>query len=93
MARALLILACAAIAAVALPAILLPLAGPAQAARVFFLERPDPAALPEGVDIDRWNGNQAVLVGVDARAARELYAGGALLVYPVRSTGCLTLTK
>ena len=42
---------------------------------------------------DRWNGRQAILVGVDARAARELYANGALIVYPVQSRGCLVLSQ
>ena len=91
MARALLLTACAALAAIALPAIVLPFAGPAQAARVVFLDRPDLSALPDGVAIDRWNGRQAILSGVDARAARMLYAQGAVLVYPVRTTGCLSL--
>ena len=43
----------AATAAIALPALVLPLAGPAQAARVVFLDRPDLSALPEGVAIAR----------------------------------------
>jgi hypothetical protein len=89
--RALLLTSMAAIVAVALPALVLPLAGPAQAARVVFLERPDLSILPEGVTIDRWNGRQAVLAGVDAGAARALYARGAVVVYPLRSTGCLSL--
>ena len=83
--------ACAALAAVMLPAIVLPFAGPAQAARVVFFDMPDVSALPDGVTIDRWNGHQAVLSGVDAEAARQLYAQGAVLVYPVRTTGCLSL--
>ena len=83
----------AATAAIALPALVLPLAGPAQAARVVFLDRPDLSALPEGVAIDRWNGRQAILAGVDARAARALYARGAVIVYPVRTTGCFSLAR
>jgi hypothetical protein len=90
--RALWLTFAAALAAIALPAVILPLAGPAKAARVVFLEEPNPADLPQGVTVDRWNGRQAVLAGVDASAARALYAQGAVLVYPVRSTGCLTLS-
>jgi hypothetical protein len=91
--RAILLTTLAAAAAIALPALVLPLAGPAQAARVIFLETPDLSTLPAGVTIDRWNGRQAVLAGVDARAARALYAQGAVIVYPVRSTGCLSLSQ
>lgn len=90
--RALLISASAAIVAIALPAVILPLAGPGQAARVIFLSRPDPSTLPDGVAIDRWDGWQAVLSGVDAKAARDLYAKGAVIVYPLRTTGCLALS-
>lgn len=92
MGRALLLTACAALAALALPAVVLPFAGPAQAARVVFLDLPDVSILPDGVTIDRWNGHQAVLSGVDAEAARALYSRGAVLVYPVRMTGCLSLS-
>ncbi|MGV3552940.1 hypothetical protein [Rhizobium sp.] len=83
----------AALAAILVPAIVLPLAGPAQAARVVFLDTPDLADLPDGVTIDRWSGRQAVLAGVDAEAARALYAQGAILVYPMRGTGCLSLPQ
>jgi hypothetical protein len=83
----------AAVTAIALPVLVLPLSGPARAARVVFLQKPDPSALPEGVTIDRWNGWQMVLAGVDAQAARMLYANGALIVYPVRSAGCLSLLQ
>ena len=93
MVRALLLTACAAIAAVTLPAVVLPAVGPAQAARVVFLDIPDLSSLPDGVTIDRWNGRQVVLAGVDAKVARALYARGALLVYPVRSAGCLSLSQ
>lgn len=93
MLRALSLIAVAAIAAISLPALVLPLAGPARAARVVFLTPPDPSALPEGVAIDRWNGRQAILFGVDARAARALYAKGAVIVYPVRAAGCIALSQ
>ena len=93
MVRAFLLTALAAITAIALPAVVLPLAGPAQAARVLFLKKPDLSTLPEGVTIDRWNGRQAILAGVDAQAARELYAKGAVMIYPLRGAGCLALTR
>lgn len=93
MARVMVLTLAAAIAAITLPALVLPLAGPAQTARVVFFDKPDLSALPDGVSIDRWNGRQVVLAGVDARAARELYANGALIVYPVRGTGCLALSR
>ena len=93
MVRAFVLMTLAAAAAIALPALVLPLAGPAQAARVVFLEKPDLSTLPDGVTIDRWNGRQAILAGVDAEAARALYAKGAVIVYPVRSTGCLSLSQ
>lgn len=91
MVRALSLAAFAAFAAITLPVLVLPLAGPPRAARVVFLTEPDPSALPDGVTIDSWNGRQMLLAGVGAGAARELYASGALIVYPIGSTGCLTL--
>ena len=93
MIRTLLLTVVAALAAVALPVLVLPLAGPARAARVVFLKRADISILPDGVTIDRWNGRQAILAGVDARAARELYANGALIVYPVQDVGCIALSQ
>lgn len=80
-----------ALAAIVLPMVVLPLAGPARAARVVFLSRPDPSLLPAGVSIDRLSGHQAVLSGVDAKAARALYGLGAVMVYPIRSAGCFAL--
>lgn len=85
--------ACAALVAIAMPALVLPVAGPFQAARVIFLMTPDLSTLPPGVTIDRWQGRHAVLGGVDARVARALYAQGAFMVYPVRSRGCLALSQ
>jgi hypothetical protein len=90
--RTLQLMAFAAVGAVALPAVVLPVAGPAAAARVFFVAMPDVSNLPEGVTIDRWDGHQAVLVGVDAAAARALYGAGAAFIYPVRMAGCLSLS-
>ena len=75
--------------AVLLPAAILPAAGPARSARVVFAESPDPAGLPAGLSIESWDGHFAVLQGVDAAAARRLYAWGAVIVYPVRPSGCI----
>ncbi|MCB1447539.1 MAG: hypothetical protein KDJ87_17565 [Rhizobiaceae bacterium] len=83
----------AAMAAIAAPAVVLPMAGPSGAARVIFLRAPDPSALPAGISIDRWNGRRATLTGVDAAVARRLYGLGALIVYPLRRTGCLSLSQ
>ena len=79
-----------AVAAILLPAAILPVAGPVQAARVVFAGVPDPTRLPPGVSIERWDGWHAVLGGVGANAARMLYASGALAVYPVQQpSGCV----
>lgn len=91
-ARMPLLIAAVALSAVALPALVLPLAGPTGAAHIVFLRSPDPAELPDGVTIARWDGRQAVLSGVDAEAARSLYRLGALMVYPLRSAGCLAMS-
>lgn len=79
------------VGAVLLPVMILPAAGPAQSARVVFLKSPDPASLPEGLSIESWDGHFAVLQGVDAAAARQLYAWGAVMVYPVRASGCIPI--
>jgi hypothetical protein len=52
-----------------------------------------PTDLPEGVEMLDWDGGQARLEGVDARAARQLYARGALLVLPERAGGCIALSS
>jgi hypothetical protein len=92
-ARLALLIVAMALGAITLPAIVLPLTGPARAARVVFLRAPDPSLLPAGVSIDRWRGRNAILSGVDAEAARALYGLGAVMVYPIRSAGCLALTE
>lgn len=84
------VVAMAVVVGIAVPAVVLPVAGPSGAVRAVFLSEPDPSALPEGVSIDIW-GRSAVLGGVDARAARALYAMGAVMVYPVRVHGCVAL--
>jgi len=91
-ARMPILIAGVALLAVALPALVLPLAGPAGAAHIVFLQSPDPSKLPAGVSIARWDGRQAVLSGVDAEAARALYRLGAIMVYPLRSAGCLAMS-
>ena len=78
-----------ALIAMLLPMLILPLAGPAQAARIVFATAIDPARLPEGITIENWDGRYMVLNGVDAAAARKLYALGAAFVYPVRPSGCI----
>jgi len=78
-------------AAILLPAVILPAAGPAQSARVVFARSLDPAGLPEGLSIESWDGHFAVLQGVDATGARRLYAWGAVIVYPVRPSGCIPI--
>lgn len=77
--------------AMLLPAAILPVAGPAQSARVVFAWVADPMALPDGLAVERWDGRVAVLAGVDAAAARKLYSLGALIVYPVRAGGCVSV--
>ena len=84
------VIAMGTVAGIAMPAVVLPMAGPPGPVRVVFLTDPDPASLPDGVSIDTW-GKAAVLGGVDARAARALYAMGAVVVYPVRTHGCVAL--
>jgi hypothetical protein len=82
----------AALAAIALPAVVLPLAGPSHSALVVFPGAVDPSTLPDGIAIESWGGRTVRLVGVDARAARALYGLGAIFVYPVRAAGCLELS-
>jgi hypothetical protein len=52
-----------------------------------------PEDLPQGVEMLEWNGGQARLEGVDARAARQLYRRGALLILPERAGGCIALSS
>ncbi|MCV3763998.1 hypothetical protein [Rhizobium sp. TRM95796] len=52
-----------------------------------------PNELPEGVEMLDWSGGQARLEGVDARAARQLYRRGALLILPERPGGCIALSS
>ena len=79
--------------AMLLPVVILPAAGKAQTAQVYFAAAPDLRSLPKGVAILEWSAGGASLTGVDAAAARALYRLGALIVYPVRAGGCLGLRK
>ncbi|EJZ21543.1 hypothetical protein NE852_10335 [Rhizobium sp. Pop5] len=63
--------------------------GEAPAAMVFTVRGMDPAALPDGVAILRWDRGFAVVTGERADYIRALYVNGAFLVLPVRKGGCL----
>lgn len=52
-----------------------------------------PENLPAGVEMLDWSEGQARLEGVDARAARQLYRRGALLVLPEGPGGCIALSS
>lgn len=52
-----------------------------------------PDDLPAGVEMLDWSDGQARLEGVDARAARQLYGRGALLILPERAGGCIALSS
>jgi hypothetical protein len=80
-------------AAIALPAIILPLAGEPQAVVVVFARTVDPERLPRTVTILSWSDRVAKLDGIDAITARRLYAEGAALVMPYRKSGCMSYRK
>ena len=80
-------------AAMCVPAIILVVAGGSQTAAVVFARKPDPAALPGTVSILSWSGRIARLDGVDAESARALHAAGAVLVMPMRKSGCISYRK
>jgi hypothetical protein len=82
-----------AIAAMALPALILPVAGQPQSAIVIFAGAVDPGNLPQEVTILNWDRHIARLDGVDAVTARRLYAEGAVLVMPFRKSGCISYRK
>lgn len=63
--------------------------GDAPAAMVFAPSGIAPASLPEGVRILRWGKNFFTVTGDRPGYVRALYASGALLVLPVRKSGCL----
>jgi hypothetical protein len=82
-----------AMAAMAIPALILPVAGRAQSVFVLFADSPDPEALPPRVTILAWQDHWARLDNVSAKAVRTLYAQGALFIMPIRKSGCLSLRK
>jgi len=80
-------------AAMALPSVILPIAGRAEPALAFFAASPDPSRLPPEVTILGWQDHWARLDNIDAAGARALYAQGALFVMPIRRSGCVSLRK
>lgn len=80
-------------AAIALPAIILPLAGKPQSVIVVFARTIDPQSLPRSVSILSWSDRVAKLDGIDAVTARRLYKEGAALVMPYRKSGCMSYRK
>ncbi|MBB3389288.1 hypothetical protein FHT82_002028 [Rhizobium sp. BK275] len=84
--------AIAVIAAVfALFAVVFAATGAAPAAMVFPAGSIEPDALPEGISILRWGRGFAVVTSERSDYVRALYGRGALLVLPLRKSGCLTL--
>ncbi|QWW69480.1 hypothetical protein KQ933_07185 [Rhizobium sp. WYJ-E13] len=84
--------AIAVIAAVfALAAVVFAATGEAPAAMVFPAGSIEPAALPEGVSILRWGRGFTVVTSERSDYVRALYGRGALLVLPLRKSGCLSL--
>jgi hypothetical protein len=85
------ILAGLAAAVIALQSAVLAFASSPQTVRVWFAHL-TPGDLPDDVKIVDWQAHSAQLDGVSARAARILYARGALLILPVRRISCLTIS-
>ena len=79
--------------AMALPSLILPVAGRGEPALVFFAASPDPSQLPPNATILGWQDHWARLDNVDAAGARALYAQGALFVMPIRKSGCVSLRR
>lgn len=65
--------------------------GKAPAAMVFSPHTIDPGSLPEGVSILRWGKGFVVVTSERSDYVSALYRKGALLVLPVRKSGCLAL--
>jgi hypothetical protein len=76
-----------------IPALILPVSGRVDSVFVVFADRLDPGALPPRVTILAWQDHWARLDNVSAKAARTLYAQGALFILPIRKIGCLSLRK
>lgn len=79
--------------AMALPSVVLPIAGRAEPALAFFAASPDPSRLPPEVTIFGWQDHWARLDNIDAAGARALYAQGALFIMPIRKSGCISLRR
>jgi hypothetical protein len=82
-----------AIVAMALPAVILAATGGPQPAIVIFTRPVNPDSLPGDITILSWSEHVARLDGIDAAAARRLYAKGAALVMPSRKSGCMSYRK
>jgi hypothetical protein len=65
--------------------------GEAPAAMVFPAGSIEPGSLPEGASILRWGRSFAVVTSERSDYVRALYGKGALLVLPLRKSGCLAL--
>ena len=65
--------------------------GEAPAAMVFPAGSIEPGSLPEGASILRWGRSFAVVTSERSDYVRALYGKGALLVLPLRQSGCLAL--
>lgn len=65
--------------------------GEAPAAMVFPAGSIEPGSLPEDASILRWNRSFAVVTSERSDYVRALYGKGALLVLPLRKSGCLAL--
>jgi hypothetical protein len=84
--------AIAVVAAVfALFALVFAATGEAPAAMVFSARGIKPGALPEGVSILQWGRGYVVVTGERSDYVRALYGRGAILVLPLRKSGCLAL--
>lgn len=79
--------------AMALPSVILPVAGRGEPALVFFAASPNPSRLPREVTILGWQDHWARLDNVDAAGARTLYTQGALFIMPIRKSGCVSLRR
>ncbi|MDO9418553.1 hypothetical protein [Pararhizobium sp.] len=69
------------------------LSGRAPAALVVFAERMDANELPPGISIMRWDGMTAILAGNEPIDVLALYKAGAVLILPMRKSGCLDVGR
>ena len=80
-------------AAMLLPALILPAGGPPQSVLVLFGSVPDVATLPNSLTLLAWDGHWARFDNVGAATARRLYGHGALMIVPIRKSGCMGLSQ